>query len=67
MTSVAIAGREEILRVLLKAGIAAVLGTLALLLWFEGDRLVYWPYATLLASHFGASGSCARAACCPPW
>jgi signal transduction histidine kinase len=53
-SGVAIAGREAILRVLLQAGIAAVLGTLALLLWVEGDRLVYWPYATLLASHLGA-------------
>lgn len=53
-TGVAIAGREEILRVLLKAGIAAVLGTLALLAWFEGDRIVFWPYGTLLASHVAA-------------
>ncbi len=53
-TGVAIAGREDILRTLLKAGIAAVLGTLALLAWFEGGRIVYWPYAALLVSHVGA-------------
>ncbi|MBP9144660.1 MAG: hypothetical protein KBF21_08610 [Thermoanaerobaculia bacterium] len=50
----AIAGREEILRVLLKAGVIVVLGTLALLALFEGRRIVLWPYVALLASHLAA-------------
>ena len=49
-----IAGREEILRVLLKAGVVVVLGTLALLALFEGGRIVLWPYAALLGSHCAA-------------
>ena len=51
---VEVAGREEILRVLLKAGIVAVLGTFALLVAFEGGRIVLWPYVAMLASHLSA-------------
>ena len=67
-----IAGREEILRVLLKAGVVVVLGTLALLALFEGGRIVLWPYAALLGSHCAAwvllrSRRLRPAAACGSW